>query len=366
MKRSKANFKFYNPNKFNAIDGAICFIIALLTLTLFPNFVVSKFKDFFIAVRDFDTYAYMCLSIFISQGMLILIGLLFSAIKKVNPITSGGYKLGWDGVQILMAVMLTIGVMMLFYFTHIRLSEYANVLTPVSPNIPENFSVFSVIFAFVYIIEVAVFPAIVEELLFRGIIMKGFSEFGALFAVVCSAILFSLMHGSFNQMLLQFIGGLMMGAVVMITKNFLLGMIMHFTNNLFSVVYTFFITPLLTGELGRRLSAVLGGASIIFGAVFVLVGVIYFGSMLIEKEKNKVLNKTIEEKYAKKRFCGTIAGEQKCVVEYNENLINLGDQNKYYFFGKIRKINFKSPKYLTFALIGIGLIGAIVCIYFGL
>ena len=57
--------------------------------------------------------------------------------------------------------------------------------------------------------------------------MRGLEQFGGLFAVICSSVMFALMHGNFNQLILQFIGGLAIGGVVYITKNYFLGVIMH-------------------------------------------------------------------------------------------------------------------------------------------
>jgi len=367
MKNCDQKTKFYNPNKFNGLDGAICFIIALLVLTFGSAYISYAFKDFFKSLLNFDTYAYMCLSVFISQTLLFIVVAVFSLIKRVNPITGGGYKVKWDGVQILMAILLTVGSMMLFYFTHLELTKFAGHFYGGINDIPQNFSPLTPLFTLLYIVEISVLPAFIEEIIFRGTVMKGFSEFGGLFAVVCSSVAFSLMHGSFNQMLLQFIGGLVIGAVVMITKNFLLGMIMHFTNNLFSIVYAFYVTPIFDGSIGSNVSAVLGGATIILGAVFFLTGIIYFGSMLVEKEKTKALGKSVENKYEKKRTYALKTEGQIIVADFERSPdYYSGEQTRYYIFGKFRKMNFKSPKKLTFILIGVGIAFAIICIYFGL
>ena len=149
---------------------------------------------------------------------------------------------------------------------------------------------------------VSAFPAIIEEMMFRGIIMRGLEQFGSLFAVICSSAMFSLMHGNFGQIVLQFLGGLAIGGVVMVTKNYLLGMIMHFVNNSFSTIYTFMITVLFDHPIYENIIAVTGSATIILGVIFTLVATVYFISMLFNNEKNKILGKSTENKFEKKRY----------------------------------------------------------------
>ena len=84
-------------------------------------------------------------------------------------------------------------------------------------------------------------PAIVEELLFRGFILKGLVPLGAAAAVIASAFLFTIFHMSPEQTLYQFILGVVLAVVVLRTGNLLYAMILHFLNNfLVLTAYTFF------------------------------------------------------------------------------------------------------------------------------
>ena len=68
---------------------------------------------------------------------------------------------------------------------------------------------------------------------------------------------------------------------------------MHFVNNSFSTVYSLYITKLGNDPISTNLNAVLSSATIIIGAIFVVVSVVYFGAMIIQQEKDKYFNKTI-------------------------------------------------------------------------
>lgn len=250
----KANKKMrlYNPNRFNAMDSGICYILVLVVFMALPHVLKRFLGDFLLTVYKYDYFAYAIINAFISQTAIFLIALFYGVFRRTKVFQGGGYKAKWDGVQILMSVILIIGVMMLFYFTHLFFSKYVGLVKDTSLETEQNLSIFAPLFCIVYLLEISIFPAIAEEMLFRGIIMRGLEQFGSLFAVICSSAMFSLMHGNFSQMILQFIGGIAIGGVVMITKNYLLGCAMHFTNNLFSVFYTFMVTVLVDNPIYRK------------------------------------------------------------------------------------------------------------------
>lgn len=81
------------------------------------------------------------------------------------------------------------------------------------------------------VLLLAVLPAICEELIFRGIIFGGMREMGETSAVFFSAFLFALFHGNASQTVYQFILGIVLCYIFIITKNLLCSMILHFTNN---------------------------------------------------------------------------------------------------------------------------------------
>ncbi len=82
-----------------------------------------------------------------------------------------------------------------------------------------------------YGITITIVPPIVEELLFRGMVLQSLRKYGDGFAVVTSAILFGLYHGNFVQMVFAFIAGLVMGLVVVRTNSLWTSILIHFINN---------------------------------------------------------------------------------------------------------------------------------------
>lgn len=90
----------------------------------------------------------------------------------------------------------------------------------------------------VYILSVAVVPALTEEFLFRGVLLGILRKYGESFAVVTSALLFGLMHHNFVQLPFAFVGGLVFGYITIYTGSIVPAMIVHFANNLFSCIFS--------------------------------------------------------------------------------------------------------------------------------
>jgi membrane protease YdiL (CAAX protease family) len=85
------------------------------------------------------------------------------------------------------------------------------------------------------VIAVAIAPAMIEEFLFRAVIMGSLLKFGKGFAIFTSAFLFGLVHGNLIQIPFAFLVGLVIGAVVVETNSIWTGVIVHFINNFLSV-----------------------------------------------------------------------------------------------------------------------------------
>ena len=90
------------------------------------------------------------------------------------------------------------------------------------------------------LVILGILPAIGEELIFRGIIFNGLRRnFKDFFAVVISALLFTLMHASLEQFVYPFLMGLLFGLLVLRTKTILSSMIVHCANNMIVVTIAF-------------------------------------------------------------------------------------------------------------------------------
>lgn len=94
----------------------------------------------------------------------------------------------------------------------------------------------SVLEALLLIFAMAVLPAICEEIIYRGFLFRGISEYGRVGAVIVSSIAFSLMHGNIQQIPFAFAIGLFLGYISLRFKSLILPIILHFINNFLACV----------------------------------------------------------------------------------------------------------------------------------
>ena len=93
-----------------------------------------------------------------------------------------------------------------------------------------------------YVINISVVAAIFEEIAFRGVIMQSLRRFGDGFALICSSILFAMVHISPVSIPHAFIMGLIIGYFTLFTGSIHVGMIIHFVYNLFTFIVSQFTT----------------------------------------------------------------------------------------------------------------------------
>ena len=116
------------------------------------------------------------------------------------------------------------------------------------------------------IISTAVVPAICEEYLFRGAVLTNLLPFGKTTAIIGSAFLFGFMHQNPMQLLYTTLMGVVIGYVYVKTKSIWACILIHFVNNLATVLeeYLPYITKIqcIDGIL-NLIVLVVGGISLL-------------------------------------------------------------------------------------------------------
>ena len=85
---------------------------------------------------------------------------------------------------------------------------------------------------------IAVMPAIFEELIFRGLLLKGMKSFGTVGAVLLNGALFAIYHGNPAQTLYQFCCGVAFAFVAIRAGSILPTVVSHFINNALIIILT--------------------------------------------------------------------------------------------------------------------------------
>lgn len=88
-----------------------------------------------------------------------------------------------------------------------------------------------------YIVLYVVLSPLVEELLFRGLIMQSLRRFGDGVALLCSSVLFALVHPNILMLPYAFLTGLVIGYFVLRSGSVVTGIVMHLANNLLLTIY---------------------------------------------------------------------------------------------------------------------------------
>ena len=173
----------------------VVYMFTLALATLVPVAFIEKMADFHPVLfkkRKLEaTHGLMVL-----QGMLIFIGL-----AVVN--------------SLLLAVLGKAGIV----FPAQKLEPVDNALT-----------------LLLYFIFSAVVPAICEELFVRGIVLNLLMPNGRRFAILASAVLFTVMHTQVQSFIPVFGAGVVLACIYLYTGNIFASMALHFVNNAYSFV----------------------------------------------------------------------------------------------------------------------------------
>lgn len=117
----------------------------------------------------------------------------------------------------------------------------------------------------IYCINATLVPAVFEECAFRGVLMQSLRRFGDSFALVCSALLFAVVHLSPVSMPNALVMGLCIGYFVLFTGSISTGIVLHFVFNVYA------LCSAQLGLLGDEAGYVL---YLLLDLLFLLVGII--------------------------------------------------------------------------------------------
>ena len=139
-----------------------------------------------------------------------------------------------DLPNVLFCTAISIFIQPAMMFLNVVSSAFAN--NDVSNFVTELSSTASPIMVF---ITIAVLPSILEELLFRGIILTGYSKVKLFAAALINGLFFGLMHLTLSQLLYAILVGAVLTVVVRYTKSIFASILIHFMINGSQVVLSY-------------------------------------------------------------------------------------------------------------------------------
>lgn len=246
---------------------AFSFIVTLLVkLGAIPAEGLSK------PYLGLDNTMYMCLYMAVYICALLWPALIvsfcfkkrFSPFTPTKPVPFGVAFLG---------VLAAIGLCML---ANVINSYFLYFFTEMGWNVPEapQTMVATPTSLALNLFTMAVLPALLEEMIYRGYILRTLRPYGNFFAVVVSSLLFSLMHGNLRQIPFAFIVGMVLGLLYVCTNNIWLPITVHFANNAISVLMEYFAFSLSENYQGVFYALIIYGLTAvgIIAAIVLIAG----------------------------------------------------------------------------------------------
>lgn len=87
------------------------------------------------------------------------------------------------------------------------------------------------------IIALAVIPAICEEFVFRAVLMRDYNKYGATFSIICTSLMFAMIHFDISVFPVYFVSGLFLAMTVYITRSIVCSILVHALYNVYSVFF---------------------------------------------------------------------------------------------------------------------------------
>lgn len=280
-------------NYYNASDSGKAFLWAVIT-----PYIIILFS-IILALGAFSKAGIEPSEVLDSLGFIITSAILtplsffavFMVYNKINRISFSAsqisFKLHWKTVLVLIAISFVCVFGLQYFIYGIELGLEALGYNIVSTNLPLD----NVGWYFLNLLLLAFLPAVCEELIFRGIIFSGLKNVLKPFeAVLFSAFLFALMHGSLQQLIYPFILGIVLGWVALRTGNVLSSIILHFCNN--ALVITLAFLEKVTGFSFIPTDKIAFWVLAI-ALLFVVAGILYIIERFFFKKEKKLESQTM-------------------------------------------------------------------------
>ena len=232
MLKNSTKLKRYSVYDENS--SGLMFLLALFVPSILMFFVLLACggiwgKDFTTTHKTF----YYVLCFLVPQIGMLASFFFVSERKKVNYAKANqiNFKINiW-----VLAIVVVIGIVCLYGFTPL-INWFDHVVEgwgyKTSMN---NEMIYSLINSPLKLIAgllyIALLPAIVEELTFRGVITNGLKKQGIVTQIALSAVMFALMHQNLQQLIYQLFLGAIMAYIAVRCGSIIYTMILHFMNN---------------------------------------------------------------------------------------------------------------------------------------
>lgn len=287
-------------------------------------------------------------TLFVQVGIMFLFPvLLFSKLQKQSvKSTLKDFNFGKINMG---SILICVLIGFLCYFLNISIASFFGSIIRMfgfesAPTVGgQSESVLTMSSFVLQVVTVAVLPAICEETLHRGLLLKGYSSLGIKKAVIISSLLFGLTHLNINQFFYATVLGFIIAVSVIISKNIIPAIIIHFMNNFLSVYFSYATKNNWFGAgLYRFMTNFVSSNNLISFFItncFVLITlvscIVALFAMLLKQTRIKKVNKMLNDiAEINKEYSGN-----SDALQQNQNLYNLYNLNNLMSQYNIKSLN---------------------------
>ncbi len=253
----------------NAKSAGLIYSIMIAAFVI-VSFLVQAILS---AIINVKSTAYLAVMQCVSSGVIFAV-IIFSKFNGFGLDTKIKVKPLYYGIPL--AIMLFLGMFMGLGFINNVIAGWLTGLglTVSSTSIPLSTPWHLITF----VIAIAILPAISEELLFRGLLVRGLNKVKPIYAIFIVSLSFALYHMSLVKFIYQFIFGAMLCLLYYATESIISCMVAHFVNN-FTVILSMYL-----GIVINLNSALIIAIGLVLLAGYVAIVV----NLILKKNKQKV------------------------------------------------------------------------------
>lgn len=215
-------------------------------LIYFISLIIFVCVRILVLIIDFpfdETVLEYVSTFFIQIGVMFLLPIILFSILQKQKVKTTFSNFSYKKVSFF-TIILSILIGFFCYFFNIAIASFFGSVIRIfgfedAPSLYSSSGDFSIVSFILQVVFVALLPAICEETMHRGLLLKGLSSLGIKLSVIISSILFGLMHMNVNQLFYTAILGFIIALSVVIAESIIPAMIIHFMNNFLSVYFSF-------------------------------------------------------------------------------------------------------------------------------
>lgn len=222
----KKNFKFSNTGNAFLLAFASYYAVNLILQALFALLLPKNIATIF------STWVMFAINAIVFVGVMYW----YSRKKNVNFVSATKLNVKINKKQIGLIILLSVFSIMAFLpLSNIFLDILSRIGYKAGLSIPATDTNIWILLLSLFLL--AVLPAISEEILMRGVVLNSAVQKGNYsYAIVITAGMFSLMHGNAVQTVHQFLLGMVLAYIVIVSRSLWSAIVLHFVNNFLSIV----------------------------------------------------------------------------------------------------------------------------------